>query len=365
MSSQRKAIETRPLPGNEVDEERLGAFMGQMVGHLVGATTIACSILGHQLGLYKAMAGKGAMSADELASTAGTQQRLTREWLDQQASSGIVSYDREDDTYSLGPEAALALAVENSPVWLAGGLAATRSTFIDVDKVETAFRGNGAMGWGEHHECLFHGSSEFFRPAYEHLLVQQWLPALTGGTARLDAGASVADVGCGVGITTSEMAAAFPASSFVGFDYHGPSIAAAAARAADRGHSNAEFKESESKAFTGSFDLICFFDSLHDMGDPVGIAQHAKAQLNEGGSVMIVEPFAFDTRAENHEALGGLLYGASAFLCTPCSLSQEVGRGMGAQSGEAGMRAVFDEAGYTSFRRAAETPFNIVYEAQT
>jgi 2-polyprenyl-3-methyl-5-hydroxy-6-metoxy-1,4-benzoquinol methylase len=351
------------MPENEVDEERLGDFMGQMVGHLVGATTIACSILGHQLGLYKAMAGNGAMSADALASAAGTHPRLTREWLDQQASSGIVSYESEGDTYALSPEAALALAEKHSPVWLAGGLPFIRSMFIDVDKVETAFRGDGAMGWGEHHECLFNGTSEFFRPAYEHNLVQQWLPALSGGIDRITAGVSVADVGCGAGISTSEMAAAFPASNFVGFDYHGPSVAAATARSADHGHSNTEFKESGSKDFTGSFDLICFFDSLHDMGDPVGIAQHAKTQLNEGGSVMIVEPFAFDTRAENHAALGGLLYGASAFLCTPCSLSQDVGRGMGAQSGEAGMRAVFEEAGYTSFRRAADTPFNIVYEA--
>ncbi len=363
MSSQLQDATPPLLPQNEVDEDRLGAFMGQMVGHLIGATTIACSILGHQLGLYKAMAGNGAMSAADVASAAGTHPRLTREWLDQQASSGIVAYDSEGDTYALSPEAALALADENSPVWLAGGLAATRSMFIDIDKVEAAYRGDGAMGWGEHHECLFQGTAEFFRPAYEHLLVQQWLPALSGGTDRLDAGALVADVGCGAGFSTAAMADAFPASNFVGFDQHGPSIAAATARAADRGHSNIQFAESGSKDYSGSFDLICFFDALHDMGDPVGVAEHAKSQLNKGGSVMIVEPFAFDTRAENHAALGGLLYGASAVLCTPCSLSQEVGRAMGAQSGEAGMRAVFEEADYTSFRRSTETPFNIVYEA--
>lgn len=347
-----------------IDEERLGEFMGAMVGHLMGATTVACTALGHRVGLYKAMAGQGAMSADGLAEAASTHPRLTREWLDQQASVGIVGYDGDGDTYSLSAEAALALADEHSPVWLAGGLDAFRSMFIDLEKVATAFEGDGAMGWGEHHECLFRGTSEFFRPAYEHHLVQEWLPALNGMTDRLADGAWVADVGCGGGISTTQMAAAFPDSSFVGFDYHGPSVEAATERAADHGHSNTSFEESASDAFTGSFDLICFFDCLHDMGDPVGIAKHAKTQLNDGGRVMIVEPFAFDSRAENHAALGGLMYGASSFICTPCSLSQDVGRGMGAQSGEPGMRAVFEEAGYGSFQRASETPFNIVYEAR-
>lgn len=348
---------------NSVNEGRLEEFMGGMVTHLVGAITLACATLGHQLGLYKAMAGNEEMSADELARAAGTNPRLTREWLDQQASCGIISYSAESDGYTLGAEAAFALAEENSPVWLAGGLQAFRSMFTDLDDVANAFKSDGGLAWGDHHECLFHGTAEFFRPAYEHHLVQEWLPALAGGTERLDQGASVADVGCGSGVSTSEMASAFPASTFLGFDFHAPSVEAAEARSAERGVSNAQFQVAGAKDFTGSFDLICFFDCLHDMGDPVGIAAHAKDQLADGGSVIVVEPFAFDTRAENHAALGGLMYGASSFICVPASLSQEVGRGMGAQSGEVGMRAVFDEAGYSSFRRVAETPFNIVYEA--
>lgn len=346
-----------------IDEERLGEFMGGMVGHLMGASTVACIILGNKAGLYKVMDGAGASTADSVAAAAGTNPRLTREWLDQQASVGIVGYDSGADTYELSAEAAFALANEASPVWLAGGMDAFRAMFIDMDDVVEAVQGDGGLGWGDHHECLFTGTAEFFRPAYEHHLVQEWIPALSGGSDRVGGGITVADVGCGGGVSTSRLAGAFPASNFVGFDYHTPSIETAASRAAGLGLTNTEFKTAGAKDFSGPFDLICFFDCLHDMGDPVGIAEHAKSQLNNGGSVMLVEPFAFDSRAENHAALGGLLYGASTFLCTPCSLSQEVGRGMGAQSGEPGMRAVFEEAGYSSFERIAETPFNIVYEA--
>ena len=337
--------------------------MGSMVGHLTGAVTVSCALLGHQVGYYKAMAYQGPMAADDVARAAGANPRVTREWLDQQASVGIVAHDAAGDTYELGPEAALALADEHSPVFLAGGLNAFRAMAIDIDKLTTAYKDDGALGWGEHHECLFSGTAEFFRPAYEHHLVQEWLPALARGKGPLEAGIAVADVGCGGGISTAQMAAAFPQSSFTGFDYHPPSVDAATTRAADAGLANTSFAAAGAKDFSGSFDLICFFDCLHDMGDPVGIARHTKGQLRAGGSVMVVEPFAFDARTDNYAALGGLLYGASAMICTPCSLSQEVGRAMGAQSGEAQMRAVFDEAGYASFARVAETPFNIVYEA--
>ena len=348
----------------DIDEEKLGQFMEGMVGHLGGAITVACVLLGHETGLYDALAGAGPITADSLATTAGTNPRLTREWLDQQASSGIVGYDAGNDTYELSNEAALALANRDSPVWLAGGMKGFRAMYIDLERVSDAMRGDGGVPWGDHHECLFEGTAEFFRPAYIHHLVQEWLPALSGGTGRLDEGIAVADVGCGGGVSTTRMAASFPASRFVGFDYHAPSVDAAAQLAGERGLTNTEFKAAGAKEFSGSFDLVCFFDCLHDMGDPVGIATHARDQLNDGGSVLVVEPFALDSRAENHEALGTLLYGASTFICTPCSLSQEVGRGMGAQSGESGMRAVFEEAGYSSFERIAETPFNIVYEAR-
>lgn len=352
------------MSGTPIDEGRLEEFMGGIVGHFVGATTIACSSLGHQLGLYRHMAGAGPISADALASAASTNPRLTREWLDQQASVGFVAFDPEADTYELGPEAAFALAEEGSPVFVAGGMEAFRAMFIDMDMVAAAFRGDGGIPWGDHHECLFRGTQEFFRPAYENHLVQEWIPSLDGVADQLADGGMVADVGCGTGVSTVTMAGAFPNATFVGFDYHDKSIGAAGARAAESGVGNARFEQAGAKDYDGSFDLVCFFDCLHDMGDPVGIASHARSRLADGGSVMVVEPFALGSRAENHAALGGLMYGASTFLCTPCSLSQEVGRGMGAQSGEPGMRAVFDEAGYGSFSRAIETPFNIVYQAR-
>lgn len=347
-----------------IDEARLEEFMGGIVGHFVGAATIACSSLGHQLGLYRHLAGAGPVTADDLAAAASTNPRLTREWLDQQASVGFVAFDADADTYEMGPEAAMALAVDNSPVFVAGGMEAFRAMYIDMDKVAAAFRGDGGIPWGDHHECLFRGTQEFFRPAYENHLVQEWIPSLGEVAERLANGGTVADIGCGTGVSTVTMAAAFPNADVVGFDYHDGSITAAGARAAESGLGNVRFEQAGASDFAGPFDLICFFDCLHDMGDPVGIATHAKAQLAPDGTVMVVEPFALGSRAENHAALGGMMYGASAFLCTPCSLSQEVGRGMGAQSGEPGMRAVFDEAGYGSFERASETPFNIVYKAQ-
>lgn len=349
----------------QVDEAKLHQFMGNVLGQMTGAMTVACGLVGHRVGFYKAMAGKGPMTADALAKAVGANARLTREWLDQQASVKFVDYDASSDSYALSPEAAFALADEASPMYIAGGLMSFRAMMIDAERLITAFQGDGGFPWGEHHEDLFRGTREFFRPAYQNFLVQQWLPALDGVAAKLEAGASVADVGCGHGLSTALMAKRYPKSTFTGFDYHAGSIEEAKRHATRVGATNATFATAGAAEYAGTFDLICFCDCLHDMGDPVGIARHAKAHLASGGSVMLVEPFAHGSRVENHNGgLGGMMYGASTFVCTPCSLSQPVGRGLGAQCGEPGMRAVFEEAGYSSFKRAAETPFNIVYQAR-
>ena len=347
----------------EIDMEAVQAYAGSVLGHMVGAATVACSDLAHKLGLYEHLAGRGGMTADALADAAGTNPRLTRELLDQQASAGVLAFDAEADTYELSDAGAMVMAEQHSPAWLAGGLGAVRAMYMGLDQVEAAFRGDGGVAWGDHHPCLFDGTLEFFRPCYEHHLVQEFIPALVGGEARIANGAVVADVGCGAGLSTLTMATAYPDSTFVGIDYHAPSIDMARAAAQEQGLTNVTFETESATSYQGSYDLVCFFDCMHDMGDPVGIAQHAKSQLSDSGSVMLIEPFAFDTRSENHAGLGGAFYGFSSFFCTPCSLSQEVGRGMGAQAGEPGMSAVFEEAGYGSFGRISETPTSIVYEA--
>jgi SAM-dependent methyltransferase len=304
------------------------------------------------------------MTADALADAAGTNRRLTRELLDQQASVGFFSYDESADTYTMVPEAELALADRDSPVYMAGGFEAFQAMFQDLDATVGAFRDERTLGWDEHSPCMYSGVKEFFRPAYLHHLVQEWLPAVDGMHERLTAGAAVVDVGCGEGFSTLQMASAYPNSSFVGVDFHAPSIEVATATASEAGASNVAFQAGNATELEGDYDLVCFFDCLHDMGDPVGVATSVKNLLGEDGVVMLVEPFAMDTRAQNHQALGAMMYGASAMICTPCSLAQPVGRGMGAQAGEPGMRAVFDEAGYSTFERVAETPFNIVYHAR-
>jgi 2-polyprenyl-3-methyl-5-hydroxy-6-metoxy-1,4-benzoquinol methylase len=349
-----------------IDQGKVQAFLGKFVGDLGGVTTIAMVALANELGLYQAMDGKGPLDADALAAATGCNRRLVQEWLDQQAAAGYVHYDAKTRRYELPAEHAFALAQPQSPAYVAGGSLVMASLFHDLERVADAFRGDGGLAWGEHHPHLFRGTAEFFRPGYQTNLTASWIPALDGVEARLQSGIQVADVGCGHGISSIAMAQVYPASRIHGFDYHAPSIdvareAVSAARLADR----VRFDVARANAFSGRFDLICFFDCLHDMGDPVGIAKHARAQLNDGGTVMLVEPFAHDDRAVNHGLpQAKVFYGASTFICTPNSLSQEVGRAMGAQAGEAGMRAVFEEAGYTHFRRVTETPFNIVYEAR-
>jgi SAM-dependent methyltransferase len=347
-----------------MNEAKLNEFMGKLVTDMGGAAMMASVILGEELGLYRAMADNQPMSADDLAQQTKCNPRLIREWLNAQAAAGYLEH--ADDRYRLPEEQALALAVEDSPVYVAGGASVLASMYLDKDKLVAAMRGDGGLGWGEHHPCLFSGTERFFRPGYRVHLVAEWLPALEGVVPRLESGARVADVGCGHGASTIVMAQAFPNSRFVGYDFHAPSIETARQRAEEAGVANrATFEQATAKDFSGAdFDLICYFDCLHDMGDPVGAANHARQALKHDGTILLVEPFAGDDLAENSNPVGRLFYAASTFVCTPNSLSQEVGLALGAQAGEARLRKVFAEAGFTRFRRAAETPFNLIFEAR-
>ena len=347
-----------------MNEAKLHEFMGKLVTDMGGAAMMASVLIGEELGLYSAMAHGDPMTADELATKTRCNARLVREWLNAQAAAGYVSYDNE--RFRLPPEQALALADENSPVFIAGGVSVLASFFLDKDKVVSAFRGDGALPWGDHHPCMFAGTERFFRPGYRANLVSSWLPALEGLVAKLEQGAKVADVGCGHGASTVVMAHAYPRSRFFGFDFHAASITTAKQRAQEAGVAERiTFAQADAKSYAGhDFDLVCFFDCLHDMGDPVGAALHAHRALRPGGTVLLVEPFANDKLEQNLNPVGRMFYAASTFVCTPNSLSQEVGLGLGAQAGEARLRAVFQEAGFTHFRRATETPFNLVLEAR-
>lgn len=349
-----------------IDEQRLQEFTGTVLGDLGGATTVLMVCLGDELGLYQAMDGEGPLTAATLAERTGCNERLVQEWLDQQASAGYVAYDDNASTYTLPAEQAMALARRQSPVFVASGMSVTASMFEDLGKVAAAFRTDGALAWADHSEQLFRGTAEFFRPGYQHHLVTEWIPALEGTSELLAGGARVADVGCGYGISSVVMAQAYGRVEIHGFDSHPASIDAAREGADIAGVSDrVHFRVADAADFQGEFDLVCFFDALHDMGDPVGVAAHAKHQLAPGGAVMLVEPFAHGEKSLNHTApTAKIMYGASAALCTPNSLSQPGGRALGTQAGEPGMAAVFAEAGYSHFRRIAETPFNIVYEAR-
>jgi 2-polyprenyl-3-methyl-5-hydroxy-6-metoxy-1,4-benzoquinol methylase len=350
-----------------VDEAKLGEFMSHMVGYMTGGAACFAIWLGDELGLYQALADAGPSTAQAVAARAACHPRLVREWLDGQAASGLVDHDATADTYSLSPEAAMALADDTSPVFTARGMNTFASMFKDMDKIKAAFRGDGALSWGDHHPCLFKGTEWFFRTGYRTYLPSDWIPALDGVDAKLAAGASVADVGCGHGASVIVMAGAYPNSQFAGFDYHEPSIATARQRAREAGvDERARFEVATAKDYPGTYDLVCFFDCLHDMGDPVGAARHALEHLDPDGTVLLVEPFALDTRTDNlaSNPMAALLYTASSVICTPNSLSQEVGLGLGAQAGEAQLREVFTQAGFGRFRRAAETPLNLILEAR-
>jgi len=349
-----------------LDEARLEEFMGQMVGYMTGGAMCFGVWLGDELGLYRALAGADGLTADEVATTTGCNPRLVREWLDGQVAGGMVSWDGATDRYGLTPEAALALADDDSPVFVARAMNAFASLFLDMGSIANAFRSDGALSWGDHHPCLFSGTEWFFRTGYRAEL-PSWIGALDGVADVLAAGGTVADIGCGHGASVVVMAQNYPAARITGVDFHAPSVETARSRAKEAGvEDRVEFAVADAKGYGGSYDLLCFFDCLHDMGDPVGIARYAREHLNPGGTVLLVEPFALDDRATNiaENPMAALLYTASSSICTPNSLSQEVALGLGAQAGEARLRQVFEEAGYSHFRRAAETPLNLILEAR-
>jgi SAM-dependent methyltransferase len=348
-----------------IDMNKLNAFVGQFVNDLGAAVHCGMVVIGEKLGLYKALAN-GPMTSAELAAKTRTDERYVREWLASQAAGGYITYDERSNKFSLSEEQAFALANENSPAYLPGAFELALGSLAAVPRIAESFRSGAGMGWHEHAEEVFHGCEKFFRPGYAANLVSAWIPALRGVKEKLEAGASVADVGCGKGASTILMAKAFPKSRFVGFDYHEGSITAARESARREGLGDrVSFEVATAKKFPGKdYDFVAVFDSLHDMGDPAGAAEHVRQSLAKDGTWMIVEPFAGDQLKDNLNPVGRVYYAFSTLLCTPCSRSQEVGLCLGAQAGEKRIREVVTSAGFSRFRRAAETPFNIVYEAQ-
>jgi SAM-dependent methyltransferase len=349
----------------KVDEAKLNQFVEKMVGDMGAAMSAALVVVGDKLGLYRAMAETGPIDSAGLAGHTGTSERYVREWLAAQAAAGFISYDGGAGRYFLTPEQSAVFADESSPAFMLGGFEIIGSVFRDEPKITQAFRTGQGVGWHEHDAHLFRGTERFFRPGYAHHLVNEWIPALDGVKEKLERGARVADVGCGHGSSTIVMARAFPNSTFLGFDYHPPSIERARELAREAGvASRVSFEVASAKTFSGTYDLVAFFDCLHDMGDPVGAARHVLETLSPEGAWLLVEPFAHDRTEDNLNPIGRIYYAASTMICTPASLAQEVGLGLGTQAGEKRLREVVTAGGFTRFRRATETPLNLIFEAR-
>ena len=348
-----------------LDMNKLNTFIGQFVADLGAAVHSGMVVIGEKLGLYKALAGCP-MTPAKLAAKTQTDERYVREWLASQAAGGYVTYDATTGEFSLSEEQAFTLANENSPAYLPGAFELALGSLSAVPRIADSFRSGAGMGWHEHVDGVFHGCEKFFRPGYAANLVTSWIPSLNGVREKLEDGARVADVGCGKGASTLLMAQAFPKSQFSGFDYHDKSIEAARESAKRNGLADrVSFEVAKSKDFPGrNYDFVAVFDCLHDMGDPIGAAAHVRQSLAKDGTWMIVEPFANDHLKDNLNPVGRVYYSFSTLLCTPCSRSQEVGLCLGAQAGESRIRQVVTSAGFNRFRRATETPFNIVYEAR-
>lgn len=349
--------------GMSINEAKLNEFLGKAVGDLGAAISATLMLVGDRLGLYKALA-KDAATPAELAERTNTSERYVREWLANQAAGGYAEYDAASGRYSLSPEQALCLADPAGPVDLPGAYNIVEATFHALDRTLENFRSGQGMEWGEHHACLFKGTERFFRAGYNAHLLGEWLPALDGVVDKLKRGAKVADVGCGHGASTVLMAQAYPQSEFVGYDYHPDSIRVAAERAAAAGVGNARFEIADATGYQDrDFDLIAFFDCLHDMADPAGAAAHARQALKPDGHCLLVEPFAGDKVEDNLNPVGRVYYGASSQICVPVSLARK-GPALGAQAGEARLGAIMRDGGFGRFRRATETPFNLVLEAR-
>ena len=349
-----------------IDMEKLMGFVFKAVDEVGATLNTALVVMGDRLGLYRALAGAGPLTPAELAQRTGTAERYVREWLNQQAAGGYVDYDPDSGRYTLPAEHAAALTDESCPAYLPGFYQTAFGSVLDSPRIAEAAKTGEGLGWHEHGQDVFDGVERFFRTMYNAHLVAEWLPALDGVVDKLRRGATVADVGCGHGASTILMARAFPASTFVGSDYHEGSITTARERAAEAGVSDrVRFEIAPASSYSGTgYDLVTTFDCLHDMGDPVGAARHVRQSLAADGTWMIVEPIAGDRVEDNINPVGRAFYGFSTLLCTPASLSQEVGLALGAQAGEARIRDVVTQAGLTRFRRASETPFNAVFEAR-
>jgi len=350
----------------QIDEAKLNEFIGKMLGDIGGAMSVPTARIGFRLGLFDELA-KSPATAAELAARAGNlHERYVREWCLAQTANGYIEYDPASDSFSISPEQAMVFTVTDSPVYLRGAFELAAAMIEAESKVEECFRHGTGVRWGDSAGCLFCATGMFFRPGYVNNIVQQWIPALDGIEARLHTGARVADVGCGVGFSTLLMAEAYPESSFVGYDFHEPSIEEARRHAASHGLGDrVSFEVAAAKDIdeTG-FDLVTMYDCLHDMGDPRGCAGHMRRILASGGSWMIVEPIAGNSPADNMNPVGRLYYNASTMICVPTSLDQEVGEGLGAQAGEAKLSEVIRSGGFASVRRATEGPFNMVLEAR-
>jgi len=350
----------------DFDQQRLETFAGKVMGDLAGAFAILLSYLGDRTGIYRALRDTGRCDAGTLAEAAQIDPRYLREWLSAQAAGGYVTYHAEDDTFSLTPEQAIVLAQEGHPACMQGFTELVVSQYATHDKAEQTLRTGAGRAWGDHATCCFCGTDRFFRPGYHANLIESWLPALDGVVPKLEGGGLVADVGCGHGSSTVLMAKAFPNASVHGFDFHAESIAAAKENAKSEGvTANTRFETLSAKEVPEEgYDLVCLFDALHDMGDPVGAARHIRKYMKPDGTLMLVEPLAGDQLTDNLHPLGQLFYSGSTLICTPASRAQEVGLALGAQAGQARLTEVLNEAGFRTVRRATETPTNMVLEAR-
>lgn len=348
-----------------LNTDALNQLLGQMVNDLGAAINGALVVLGDGLGIYTALADTGPATSQELAKKTNLNERQLREWLSAQAASKYVTYDAANETFFLTAEQRAVFADPNSPAAMTGGFSAVSSLYHDEPLIAESFRTGAGVSWGAHHTCLFCGTERFFRPGYQANINANWIPALDGVLQKLTAGTRVADIGCGRGASTLIMAKAFPKSEFYGFDIHPASIEAAHSHAEEQRITNVHFGVFPAKDFPGGdYGFATMFDALHDMGDPVGAASHVKQSLQPDGTLMIVEPIAGDSLTENMNPVGRVYYGLSTMICTPSSLSQEVGLALGAQAGEQRLREVLSKGGFSRFRRAAETPFNMILEAR-
>ena len=345
-----------------LDMSKLESLLGTVVNEMGAASNAALVIVGDKLGLFRALS-TGQMTSAELAANTGTNERYVREWLSAQAASGFVTYDAASGLFSMSPEQAAVFADEDSPVHVTGGFHFLSAIYADEPKLTAAFKTGKGLHWGEHCNCLFCGVERFFRPGYKAHLVAEWLPSLDGVVAKLERGVKVADVGCGHGVSTVLMAQAFPKSEFVGIDFHEASIAHATQQR--NGLTNLRFETARAQDYAGDgYDLVTMFDSLHDMGDPVGAVAHARETLKADGTLMLVEPRAGDSLSDNLNPVGRIYYAGSTHICVPTSLNQDVGAALGAQAGEKRLRDVVHAGGFSRFRKAFETPFNMVLEAR-